>query len=224
MKETIRGEFAFALIDLAHNLRQNKYYFGLFFVTIRGVRVYIDCNHSEIANGVEIPKITNYENEGEDTQREVIFLKQNLAKRVREYFEKNTALVKPIITIEEIEEMGLIDELKKKHNEEKPGRDLWDYEADKGVCRVFTVVDKRSVDVSIKGRPQSSPMFDLVDMETKEELSVWGFGRLLNAFTVDGVYVVEYNGKSDKGHSFWITDVTKEYKEGLLKEKKGKKR
>ena len=218
MKETIREEFAYAISKTRFHLRQNKYYFGLFMIFIRRVRVYIDCNHSEIVNGVEIPKITNYIGKGID--RQVGILKREFAGRVREHLVKNKAFVKPIITIEEIEEMGLIDELKQKHNEGKPGRNLWDYENDKGVLRVFTVIDKRMVDVNISGRDQESPMFDIVDMESKEELSVWGFGRLLNAFAVNGVYEVEYNGKSDKGHSFWITDVTKEYKAGTAKQKK----
>lgn len=218
MKETIREEFAYALEKSIYHIRQNKYYFGLFVIFIRRVRVYIDCNHSEIAYGVEIPKITNYKGEGIDRQVEI--LRREFANRVREHLVKNKAFVKPIVTIEEIEEMGLIEDLKQKHNEEKPGRNLWDYEADKGVARVFTVIDKRMVDVSIQGRPQESPMFDIVDMETKEELSVWGFGRLLNAFELKGVYVVEYNGKSDKGHSFWITDVTKEYAAGVKKQNK----
>ena len=218
MKETIREEFAYALTKIPYHLRQCKYYEGLFFVTIGGVRVYIDCNHSGLYEHIEIPKVTNYEKQEIDV--EVDALRREIRDRVREHLAQNNGLVRPIITIEEIEEMGLIDKLKRKHNEEKPGRDLWDYEADKGVCRVFTVVDKRMVDVKIGERDQQSPMFDLVDMETKEELSVWGFGRLLNAFEIDGVYVVEYNGKSEKGHSFWITNVTKEYKAGVAKKKK----
>jgi len=57
-------------------------------------------------------------------------------------------------------------------------------------------------------------------VETQEELSVWGFQRLLNVFEAEGVYVVEYNGKSEKGHSFWITDVTEEYEKGKAEGKK----
>jgi len=218
----LRPAFAYAFTNLTYHIRQSKSYKGLYTLYISGLPVYVDCNHSEIVNEVEIPKITC-----RDTviRGEVIVLKREFADKVRECLvrdaKKNKAVVKPIITFEEVEKLGLIDELKKKHREAKPGRDLWDYEADEGKVRIFKVQDKREVETKLG----MSPIFDIVDVETEEELSVWGLARLLNAFEAEGVYAVEYNGMSKmkngiEAHSFFITDVTKEYADGI---KKGKK-
>jgi len=218
----LKPQFAYAFNLCPHHLRQCKYYQGLYAVFLNGVRVHIDCNHSEIVNEVEIPKIICGL---KDMQGEVIVLKRFFADKVREWLvknaKKNKAVVKPKVAIEEVIKVGLIEDLKKKHAEAKPGRDLWDYEADKGVPRVFKVQDKREIETKLG----MSPIFDIVDVETTEELSVWGLARLVNAFEAEGVYVVEYNGKSVmenglEAHSFFITDVTAEYAIGI---KKGKK-
>jgi len=214
----MRPEFYYCLTNLPYHIRQSKHYKGFYTLYISALPVYVDCNHVEIVNEVEIPKVTC-----KDTiiKGEVIVLKKLLADRVREHFVKNKAMVKPKVTIERIINMGLIDELKRKHREAKPGRDLWDYEADEGNVRIFKVQDKREVETKLG----MSPIFDILDVETDEELSVWGLARLVNAFEAEGVYAVEYNGKSKmknnlEAHSFFITDVTKEYEEG---KKKGKK-
>jgi len=218
----IRPEFAYCLTNLPYHIRQSKHYLGFYTLYISGLPVYVDCNHVEIVNEVEIPKVTC-----KDTviKGEVIVLKRFFADKVRECLErdakKNKAVVKPIITFEEVEKLGVIDELKRKHAEAKPGRDLWDYEADEGKPRVFKVQDKREVETKLG----MSPIFDILDVETEEELSVWGLARLLNAFEAEGVYVVEYNGKSKmkngiEAHSFFITDVTAEYETWI---KEGKK-
>lgn len=115
--------------------------------------------------------------------------------------------------------MGFQEEARKKHQEAKPGRDIWNPES--GDIRVIEVMEIREgIPINLPSGPTESTLIDFVDTETKEELSVWGYARLLNALSVGGVYVVEYNGLKEKGHSFWITDVTEEYNKAGKKEGK----
>lgn len=214
----LRPEFTYALNLCPWHLRQNKRYEGLFYLFYDHSRIIVDCNSDIGYRGVRIPNIVGDKG---DTISEIGKVKKFFAEKVVEYItDQNKGNQKPkILSYEEVESMGLIEDLKKKHAEEKPGRNLWNPQI--GEIRVFKVQELRDVETKVG----TSPMFDVVDVDTKEELSVWGYARLMHVFEPDGIYVVEYNGKNEmatglEAHSFWVTDVTKEYQEGI---KKGKK-
>lgn len=213
---TIKPEFIYALNLCPWHIRQCKYYKGLFYLFFNGLRLYIDCNHCKQWEGVGIPAIAGSIENG---KVDISGVKNFFATVVKEYLIDHTDHSEeiPIITFEEVEEMGLVEDLKKKHEEQKPGRNIW--KPKEGEVRVLKVQELREADVNISGRKQKSPIFDVLDIETQEEFAVWGYHRLLNVFKVGGVYVVEYNGQTEAGHSFWLTDVTKDYQAGV---KKGK--
>ena len=213
---TLKSEFIYALSLCPWHIRQCKYYKGLFYLFYNGLKLYVDCNHCKEWEGVGIPVIAGSIENG---KVDILGVKNFFSTVVKEYLIDHTDYSQeiPIISFEEVEEMGLVEDLKKKHQEAKPGRDIWTPE--EGEVRVLKVQELREVDANIKGRREKTSIFDVLDIEREEEYAVWGYHRLLNAFKVGGVYVVEYNGKTELGHSFWVTDVTKDYQAGV---KKGK--
>lgn len=213
---SLKPEFAYSLNLCPWHIRQCKYYKGLFYLFYNGLKLYVDCNHCKQWEGVGIPAIAgSIGGNGVD----ISGVKNFFLTVVKEYLIDHTDHSEKItiITFEEVEEMGLVEDLKRKHEEQKPGRNIWTPQV--GEVRVLKIQDKRFADVVISGQERKSPIFDVLDIETEEEFAVWGYARLDKNFEKGKVFVVEYNGKKDEGHSFWLTDVTKEYQAGV---KKGK--
>ena len=212
---SLKPEFSYALNLCPWHIRQCKYYKGLFYLFFNGLRIYVDCNHKKVWEGVGIPAIAG--SVGENGKADISGVKNFFATVVKEYLIDHTGHREeiPIISFEEVEEMGFVEDAKKKHEEAKPGRNIW--KPEEGEIKVLKVQEKRFADVAIKGKKQKSPIFDVLDIESEEEFAVWGYQRLLNVFEVGGVYVVEYNGQTEAGHSFWLTDVTKDYQAGVKK-------